>query len=271
MDMSTIFSSQGLLAFVGLALAILIAAEVVVIYRALSDDLNVLAHKGTLLIQGTVRALTGKTNTNLLEHKQSPKVKTEAAFTSHFQFKDSQTLEMIFDVPDSHIKDIEFTEDEEVTAAGDNAGARAMFTDFLTESQREQIYYFTFSYSGYADFLDQVEKKLKWKSGIKKKVLVLTNINDERKITFSHYLTYEKSVLFDVIDPEIFWGVDVCVATSHSEQLPSIKKNKVEALFQKYDEIWVFEPKQHSGLMLRTLGLLDDDIEVKAVNEAYDH
>lgn len=262
MSFSNLFSSYGHLAFLGIALLLIFTVEMIIIFRALSNDFKRFAQKGTLLLR--------KSEPTLLEYKKINNVKLDDALSKNFQFKNIHNLEMIFDLPEGHIKDIEFTENEELeTSAAKNN--RALFADFLTETQRKKIYSFSVSYSGYADFLGQVERKLNWKSGINKKVLVLTDIKREKKITFLHYLSFEKSTLFDVVDPEIFWGVDICVAVTTEEALPTIKKNKVDVLLEKYDEIWLFEPQQHNGLMLKMLGLQEDDKDNKVVNEAYDH
>jgi len=240
--------------YVTIVLIAMFIFELIIIYKAISDDLIKLSQK-------TMNLLAGKAPPSLLlEYKKPTPKMVDDPLAKHFQFKDIHSLEMIFDLPQSSIKDIEFTEDDMTSAA--------RFSDHLTEAQKDKISYYSFSYTGYTEFLDLVEKKLKWKTGVRK-VLVLTELS-EKKITFSHYLAFEKSVLLDVIDSEIFWGVDVCVAVTHSEQLPAVKKEKVSSLFTKYDEIWIFEPTQASGQVLTALGLQDSNIDLKVEAEAYE-
>lgn len=254
--------SQSYLFIAAVFLAAIFAIELIIIYKAVSHDLKRLSEKSTLFLQSKMNLLIGKTETPLLDYK---KPVAEDPLAKHFQFKDIHTLDMIFDLPKSHITDIDFTEDDESTT-----NSKALLGDLLTASQRNKISYYNFAYTGYAEFLNLVEKKLKWKAGIKRKVLVLTQLNTEKKITLSHYLAFEKSLLLDVIDPEIFWGVDICVAVTHTEQLPAIKKEKINTLFTKYDEIWIFEPAQDNGHVLKALGLYDTDMDIKAETEAYD-
>lgn len=252
---------QNYLVIVAAVLFIVFAVELVIIYRAVSNDLKKFSQKSTLFIQGKIHMLTGKPVTAQLEYKkQDPLAK-------HFQFKDIHTLDMIFDLPESHIRDIEFTEDD--SASSPAANAKTKFFNLLTLQQKTKITYYGFSYAGYSEFLVLVEKKLKWKSGVKRKVLVLTELETEKKITFSHYLAFEKSRLLDVVDSEIFWGVDICAAVVHTEQLPPVKKEKINELFSKYDDIWIFEPVQAKGSISKVLGL-QDDTDVKAETEAYD-
>jgi hypothetical protein len=257
-------------AYFFITLFVVFIVEVLVIYSAIRDDLRNIAKKGSQLIQAQFPMLTHKQEVALLEYKKhAPMVRTVVSsdadpVTKHFQFKDIHTLDLIFDVPEASIKDIDFTEDEATVPE-----VQKTFSDFLNKEQRKKISYFYFYYDGYNSFLNLVEKKTKWKSGIKKKVLVLSDVNPDKEVTFSHYLTYDKSELLDVIDPEIFWGVDICVAVTPKDELSLVKKTKVNEIFDKYDEVWIFEPSENESRVLNTLGL-SDELDAHVETEAYE-
>lgn len=277
-------------AYFFLAMLVIFIVEIIVIYSAIADDLKNMAKKSASFVSN-LQLLAPKSNITLLEYKTTantsapmrevPKaasVKPSAIssapaepISKHLQFKDIHTLDLIFDVPEGHIKDIDFTEDDDLLPAVQQSRDTKVFADFLNEEQKNKISYYFFNYDGNASFLELVEKKLKWKSGIKKKVLVLTDINPEKKVTFSHFLSFEKSDILDVIDPEIFWGVDVCAAVTTQEALPDVRKDKVKEICDRYDEIWIFEPNQHEVRVLTTLGLsINTDEQQEIETEAYD-
>lgn len=278
-------------AYIFLAMLVIFIVEIVVIYSAIADDLKNMAKKRASFVS-SLQLLPPKSNVTLLEYKTtntaaaSPmreasraasvkpsvaSVATSEPISKHLQFKDIHTLDLIFDVPEGHIKDIDFTEDDDLIPAVQQSRESKVFADFLSEDQKNKISNYFFNYDGNASFLELVEKKLKWKSGIKKKVLVLTDINPEKKVTFSHFLSFEKSDILDVIDPEIFWGVDVCASVTTQEALPDVRKDKVKEICDRYDEIWIFEPNQNETRVLTTLGLsINTDEQQEIETEAYD-
>lgn len=282
-------------AYFFLAMFVIFAVEIIVIYVAIADDLKNIAKKSASFVS-SLQILSSRSNqTTLLEYK--PQVKAQNTLrktvqpaqavppvmipapiaepvSKHLQFKDIHTLDLIFDIPEGNIKDIDFTEDEDFVQTPlvvQKAVTKKTFVDFLSDEQKSKMSHFFFNYEGNAAFLELVEKKLKWKRGAKRKVLVLTDINEEKKVTFSHYLTFEKSDLLDVIDPEIFWGVDVCVAVTTEESLPEVRKAKVKEVCDKYDEIWVFEPNKNESRVLKTLGIsINNDEQQELETGAYD-
>lgn len=261
-------------AYFFLGLFVVFVVEVIIIYIAIRDDLKNLAEKSSEFIGSRFPQLTSRQQpVTLLEYKKQPAAAATVhdlnaeSVNKHFQFKDIHTLDMIFDVPEGSIKDIDFTEDSEVITA--ESEEVATFSTFLTDEQRKKISYFYFNFDGQTNFLNLVERKLTWKTGVSNKVLVLTDVNANKEVTFSHFLSYDKSVLLDAVDPEIFWGVDICVAVTPSEVLPAVLKTKVKEIFDKYDEIWIFEPSQNDSRVLNTLGL-SDELDANVETEAYE-
>lgn len=133
----------------------------------------------------------------------------------------------------------------------------AAFNYFLTSEQRQRCLMLQLDCSTPGEFLRQIEPKLHWTLAKREKALIIADLSSGRT-SLAEYLNSKDVSIDTVVEPEIFWGVDVAPSFAKSDQITDSTKgllrSRVNELFSRYQTIFIADGEGASTPISQQLG-----------------